>query len=344
MDNTKAKSRVDSIDILRAVGIIIMVMGHVGFGGVFDRYIHSFHMPVFFLISGYLFASKSGANVGKQIAKKAERLLLPYLFYAIINYIFWLILVYEQGMNSYAPLLRLVTYNTEKLPICGALWFLTAMFFAETYYIVLDRLIRINWLRSVVVITLAVVASCIQGNTGYRLPLTIDTAVICMGFLEIGRILKSLDCKDHMKRFASKKIVVMLVGIVLLISNAVLSFVNDYVNIKSGFYGFVPLFWINAIIGSGAYLAFCVWFDKVAGNQNIIRTVLVHIGRHSLIYLGVNQLIIKLVSKGYTALKLPSGIYVRGIIVFLVSLTCLYLISLLCSCINKKPIRKLLGI
>ena len=36
------------IDILRGIGIIIMVSGHIGFGGKFDRYIHTFHMPLFF--------------------------------------------------------------------------------------------------------------------------------------------------------------------------------------------------------------------------------------------------------------------------------------------------------
>ena len=344
MDIAKGKNRIDSVDILRAVGIILMIMGHVGFGGVFDRYIHSFNMPVFFLISGSLFVSKDNISIGKQIIKKAERLLLPYLFYAVINYIFWLVLVYEPGKSPYAPLVRLVTYNTEKLPICGALWFLTAMFFAEVYYIIIDRLIRIKWLRTVVVLVLAIGASFLQGNTKFRLPLTIDTAVICMGFLEIGRVLKSVDQKAFMKKFASKKVLLVLIGFVLLVTNGVLSFVNEYVNVKSGMYGFVPFFWINAIIGSGAYLTFAVWLDKVVSDRNVIRTVLVHIGRHSMIFLGLNQLIILLISAGYGALKLPSGIYKRGIVIFAVSLTCLYIISFVCSRVNKKLFRKLLGI
>ena len=53
MGTTKINKRIDTVDVLRAVGILIMVMGHVGFGGKFDRYIHSFHMPLFVLISGY---------------------------------------------------------------------------------------------------------------------------------------------------------------------------------------------------------------------------------------------------------------------------------------------------
>lgn len=33
----------------------MMVMGHVGFGNKFDLWIHAFHMPMWFIISGYFF-------------------------------------------------------------------------------------------------------------------------------------------------------------------------------------------------------------------------------------------------------------------------------------------------
>lgn len=37
-----------------------MVMGHTNsFGGYFDKFIHAFHVPMFFVISGYLFRVNS---------------------------------------------------------------------------------------------------------------------------------------------------------------------------------------------------------------------------------------------------------------------------------------------
>lgn len=50
--------RLDEIDILKAIGIILMVMGHIGFGSIFDYWIHAFHMPMFYLISGFLYKRK----------------------------------------------------------------------------------------------------------------------------------------------------------------------------------------------------------------------------------------------------------------------------------------------
>lgn len=44
------KKRIAYIDILRGIGILLMVMGHVGFGSRFSHYIHAFHMPLFFVV------------------------------------------------------------------------------------------------------------------------------------------------------------------------------------------------------------------------------------------------------------------------------------------------------
>lgn len=46
------QSRAGYIDLLRGFCIILMVMGHVGFGVVFDKWIHAFHVPIWFIISG----------------------------------------------------------------------------------------------------------------------------------------------------------------------------------------------------------------------------------------------------------------------------------------------------
>ena len=47
-------NRITHIDIFKGIGILFMVMGHIGFSSIFDKWIHAFHMPMFFFISGYL--------------------------------------------------------------------------------------------------------------------------------------------------------------------------------------------------------------------------------------------------------------------------------------------------
>lgn len=47
-------NRVESIDVLKGIGILFMVLGHMHFSVIFIHYVYAFHMPLFFLISGYL--------------------------------------------------------------------------------------------------------------------------------------------------------------------------------------------------------------------------------------------------------------------------------------------------
>ncbi len=69
--------RIDWIDMLKGLGIILVVFGHTAHAKDTIRIlIYSFHMPMFFIISGYLFKTK---DKYKNFLKKFMTLLLPYL-------------------------------------------------------------------------------------------------------------------------------------------------------------------------------------------------------------------------------------------------------------------------
>lgn len=73
------------IDILKGLGIILMVAGHSGFP--FTRFIYLFHMAIFFMASGFCFKSESSANVGttiKFIKRRFIKLWLPYVVWTTL--------------------------------------------------------------------------------------------------------------------------------------------------------------------------------------------------------------------------------------------------------------------
>ena len=41
-------------DVMKGIGILLMMLGHIPVEGMVYKWIYSFHMPMFFLISGYL--------------------------------------------------------------------------------------------------------------------------------------------------------------------------------------------------------------------------------------------------------------------------------------------------
>lgn len=48
------KERNITLDIMKGIGIILMVIGHSGCPPFLKNFIYTFHMPLFFMISGYL--------------------------------------------------------------------------------------------------------------------------------------------------------------------------------------------------------------------------------------------------------------------------------------------------
>ena len=128
--------RIEYLDIFRGIGIILMIMGHVVYTGKFEHFIHAFHMPMFFFISGYLYRDKE-ISIRDFFIKKAKTLLIPYFFYGILQYCFWLLTKWPQ--MDFQPLWHLFTINTDGLAIAGSLWFLTALFWTDLMFFLIKK-------------------------------------------------------------------------------------------------------------------------------------------------------------------------------------------------------------
>ena len=80
-------SRNIQIDITKGIAIVLMIIGHCSlFDGTVRYLIFSFHMPLFFIFSGYFFRDKSIVEVVKT---GFERLVKPYFIYAILTEILY---------------------------------------------------------------------------------------------------------------------------------------------------------------------------------------------------------------------------------------------------------------
>lgn len=78
-----AENRIDFIDNARGFVILLMVAGHIGFGENIDHFIHAFHMPFFFFISGYFFNERR--KLSEALIRPAHSLLTPYIVFCGIS-------------------------------------------------------------------------------------------------------------------------------------------------------------------------------------------------------------------------------------------------------------------
>ena len=82
----KKVQREDWADFAKGIGIILVRFGHQKiFGKKLIYLIYAFHMPLFFMISGYFYKNDKGAI--KQIKHKAYSILMPYFSYEMAKWI-----------------------------------------------------------------------------------------------------------------------------------------------------------------------------------------------------------------------------------------------------------------
>ena len=219
------------------MGIIFMIMGHIGFGYLFDKWIHGFHMPMFFFISGW-FYKHYDLTFGNALKRKAISLLVPYFSIGFIELIFCYL-----TMNSYYgwnPLQQFLFSNTSGLsPVPGALWFLTAMFFSDLIYILLDKICSSKALN-ILIIAVSIFGMIQVWILRYRLPWAIDAGCVGAGFIHIGRLWRSSSLNKLMSLPLWKTV---FLGVI--VSASIL--ICPYVNMRTATYGLYPMFWINAL-------------------------------------------------------------------------------------------------
>ena len=103
---TPKKGRLAYIDIAKGILIILVVIGHTIKGSVFVtkamiQIINAFHMPAFFIISGFL------ANEAKLIdqkfwgyvKKRAIRLLIPYVVFEVLGGLWQMLIMGSHAVN-----------------------------------------------------------------------------------------------------------------------------------------------------------------------------------------------------------------------------------------------------
>ena len=66
-----------SISICKGIAIILMVMGHAECPSHIGRFIYEFHMPLFFITSGYFFSLKYINDEATFLKKKIKGIYWP---------------------------------------------------------------------------------------------------------------------------------------------------------------------------------------------------------------------------------------------------------------------------
>lgn len=305
MDITK---RPNFIDYSKAIGIYLVVLGQYGYflnipfknnllwNVVFN--IYSFHVPLFFIISGYLFKFTS---IKTSLSKGFRQLIIPYLLLSLISLILGLTNLFLTDELSKQRILDNIlgiisasdfgkVYSHYSIP----LWFVYSLFFIKMYMEIAKN-IRNNWiLYLLLIITIAGGGLTIYRNDGilaFRISSTITgLSFFCIGFY----------AKTYINKIKSFKIyglvILFVISLMLLIIS--LHFNMDYnhkpgLSVFSSKFGRHPLlFYSGGIAGTLMIMSLSQILSRFK-NRMILT-----ISNGTIIVLGIHQ-VIYFVFKGF---------------------------------------------
>lgn len=136
-------NRITWVDVAKGIAILLVIIGHtVNFGSSTRNFIFSFHMPLFFILSGYTFNLAGDFPAFFQRVKKLIRhLIYPSLIVSSIGiFAQWMM----QEQHTVSALWCCTKRMAEALwwasgvgvhahPALGALWFLFSLFWCKVF-------------------------------------------------------------------------------------------------------------------------------------------------------------------------------------------------------------------
>ena len=189
------KDRLLEFDIAKGIAILCVILGHLGIKEI-SRVVFVFHMPLFFLISGYFLSQKDTFECFK--IKKFKQLIIPYIAtcVAICLLSIPVSIVLEQniGQNLFKWICGSI-YGSGTRPgiipgfpsFIGALWFLEALFWGA----LITRYVIDNWSDNIAPVMILII-SYVGYFTALKswLPFNIQAGCTAAGFIYLGFLFK----------------------------------------------------------------------------------------------------------------------------------------------------------
>lgn len=239
------------LDLLKGIGIFLMVFDHVGWGEAVHTYIQSFHMPLFFIVSGYLWKKRSWKDVSKA---RFKSLLIPYFVFATI---FTIVRYFLPDSDFLSMVKAVLIYPTDisNIPIAPALWFLPCMYLSSVIYAVLDNYFGNRKWIIVCLITVAGMAYSTLSDA--MLPFCLEPVAVALLFMLLG---EGINIRKEQIALLLKK---NAFWILLIAVEAILAFVNGSVDMRSARYRNPALYILNSMIGTMGYWGLCKFINSL---------------------------------------------------------------------------------
>ena len=310
-ETRQAAKRLEYIDIAKGIGIFLVVIGHCfDSKSLLGLYIYSFHMPLFFFLSGLCFNDAKYTEFLPLLKRRVRTLLLPLIYFCAIN----LFLNYIVGDDIYT------IDDLFNGKFSNALWFIYVLFLSELLYWFVTRAFCKTGIKIAVLLVSLVVGVALD-RFDASLPFSMCTVFAATFFYGMGNICRG----DPSGRLA--RIPVWGGGILLVIPLISAFCIHVHLDMRDNSIP-SPVIWtcMLALFGTMGTLIVSNVLTKA---DSRIKNIILYIGRNTLAILGLHVFFIRL-SWHYVEPLIPSYIASKGveqIFVWLMLVICIRLIN-----------------
>lgn len=304
------KGRITYFDFAKGIGILLVVYGHIEYISDSSRgWISSFHMPLFFLISGMLMAYKNEQEKPfiNILKKRSKGIIVPYLWFSLLYFFIDIMNVVLSKIDIHT----FIENSISSISFYGVsvLWFLPALFIAEITAIFIIKQFKHAYLYVPISLIVAIIFYIFQIKLSGFYDANINSLVIksSVNFLRVfirGIIASSFVIIGFfiyqfiISKLDSNKILCMISGAVLFIINLFTYRVNECVDFHYIILKNVPMFYLCAIIGSISIVLISIAIEdglsfKFTGKLKKIKrilptTIIKFFGRNSLVIMATH--------------------------------------------------------
>lgn len=202
MQSTNQLSRINWIDMAKGYGTLLVIYAHLGEGAL-RTWMYSFHLPLFFFLSGYVFRTKD--NFIEFVCGKIKSIVVPYFCLGIPMVLFRMFERYREGAPVKEVLISLLK-QLMKQERFWTLWFIACLFCLNLAFYLLVKLCRKEWLIIIVSAVLPILGLVYYEQGGLPLYWNADVCLMAIPFFALGYLYKlhakSIDVVADQLRFS----------------------------------------------------------------------------------------------------------------------------------------------
>ena len=296
--------RIHWIDIARGIGVIFIIYAHM-LGSHDYRYLfYSFHIPLFFFLSGVVYSHKKYVNFFTFLKRSAKGLLIPYFIFAFICFCLWVIGLKTDNLFSPEIIKQFLSIfyansNNGLMIFNNILWFLPTLFVTRILFAFIARLSVKTKVLVFVLILFSVFGylfSIFAANI--KLPFGAETAFSAIAFYGAGFLWNQ---SEKAKRLLSKYkyfLFVLLLIIGAFISTIDFNTYGQQIDMRLSHLNNYYSFYIAAFSGIFAWISFSVILNKNSLLEKIGRNSLILFAWHPIVFTYFGVILNPILSSG----------------------------------------------